>query len=73
MADDAILLRTAAAVGRVFVSQDKDALRLAAQGADHAGVVYAPQGTTIGDLVRGLMLIYDVLETEDRVGHVEFI
>ena len=36
--DDKILLRTAAADGRVFVSQDSDVLRLASQGELHAGL-----------------------------------
>jgi predicted nuclease of predicted toxin-antitoxin system len=71
--DDAILLSTAAAEGRVFVSQDKDVLRLAAQGEPHAGIVYTPQGTPVGEFVRGLMLIQAVLEAEDMVGHIEFI
>ena len=70
---DVVLLRTAAAAGRVFVSQDRDALRLAAQGEPHAGVVYAPQGTPIGNMIRGLMLIYDVLDAEEMAGHIEFI
>lgn len=71
--DDAILLQTAAASGRVFVSQDKDGLRLASQGEPHTGIVYAPQGTPIGVLIRGLMLIYDVMDADEMVNHIEFI
>ena len=39
--------------GRVVFTQDDDFLRLAAAGAAHAGIVYAPQGTPIGAVVRG--------------------
>jgi hypothetical protein len=71
--DDEILLRTATADSRVFVSQDADVLRLISQGEPHAGIAYAPQGTPVGDLIRGLMLIYDVLGAEEMVGWVEFV
>jgi len=71
--DDQILLRTATADNRVFVTQDADVLRLSHQGEAHAGIVYAPQGTPIGDFIRGLILIFDVLEAEEMVGRVEFV
>ncbi len=45
------------AEGRVIFTQDDDFLRLHAAGADHAGIVYAHQQTSIGDVIRGLMLI----------------
>ena len=59
--------------GRVIFTQDTDFLRLAASGAVHAGVVYAPQHTSIGDLIRGLLLIYQVLEAEDMIGKIEYL
>jgi uncharacterized protein with PIN domain len=59
--------------GRVIFTQDDDFLRLHAAGARHAGIIYAAQGTGVGDIVRGLMLIHDVLDAEDMVGHVEFL
>ncbi len=59
--------------GRVIVTQDDDFLRLHAEGVEHRGIVYAPQGTSIGDLIRGLMLIYEVLDAEEMRGNVEFL
>ena len=59
--------------GRVIFTQDEDFLRLHAAGAQHAGIVYAPQGTSIGDIIRGLMLIYQILDAEEMVDHVEFL
>ncbi len=59
--------------GRVLFTQDDDFLRLHATGVEHTGIVYAPQGTPIGDLIRGLMLIHQILEAEDMKGHVEFL
>ena len=66
-------LSFALAEGRVIFTQDTDFLRLASSGAAHAGIVYAHQQTAIGDVIRGLMLIYQVLEAEEMVGNVEFL
>lgn len=59
--------------GRVIVTHDDDFLRLAAEGIDHAGIVYAPQGRTIGAMVQGLTLIAQVLTADEMRGHIEFI
>jgi predicted nuclease of predicted toxin-antitoxin system len=59
--------------GRTIVTHDDDFLRLAAQTRDHAGVVYMPQRRSIGETVRGLTLIADVLGAEGMRGHVEFL
>lgn len=58
---------------RTIVTQDDDFLRLAAQSSEHAGVVYLPQRRTVGETVRGLTLIAEVLGTEGMRGHVEFL
>ena len=70
---DEELLRRAKEEGRVIFTLDDDFLRLAAAGADHPGIVYSSQENTIGEIVRGLMLIYQVLEAEEMVGHVEYL
>ena len=59
--------------GRAIVTQDGDFLRLAASGVSHAGIVYAPQGTSIGTIVRGLLLIHNILSAEELVDRIEFI
>jgi predicted nuclease of predicted toxin-antitoxin system len=59
--------------GRVTFTQDADFLRLHAAGRSHPGIVYVPQQAPIGAIVRGLMLIYEVLSPEDMTGHVEFL
>lgn len=57
----------------VIVTQDNDFLRFHAAGVEHAGIVYAPQQTPIGDIIRGLMLIYQMLDMDDMAQHVEFL
>ena len=59
--------------GRVIFTQDEDFLKLAATGTHHAGIVYAHQQTTIGGIIQGLMLIYQVLEAEAMIDNVEYI
>jgi uncharacterized protein with PIN domain len=66
-------LQFAVSEGRIIVTQDDDFLRLHAAGHPHAGIAYAAQGTSIGDIIRGLMLIYQVLDADDMVNHVEFL
>lgn len=71
--DDNDHLAFAQREGLVVFTQDADFLRLAAASAAHAGIVYAPQGTSIGDVVRGLVLIARVLDAEGMVGQVEYL
>lgn len=59
--------------GRVTFTQDEDFLRLHAFERQHAGIVYAPQQTAIGEIIRGLMLVSEVLEPDEMEGHVEFL
>jgi len=72
-ASDEEHLARAKADGRVIFTQDDDFLRLHAAGLDHAGIVYAPQQTAIGEIIYGLMLIYRVLEPKEMIGHIEFL
>jgi hypothetical protein len=57
----------------VLFTQDEDFLRLHAVGVEHGGIAYAPQGSSVGEIIRGLMLIYQVLESDDMAGHVEYL
>lgn len=58
--------------GRVIFTHDDDFLRLAFE-KEHAGIVYSSQQTSVGDIIRGLMLIYEVLEPADMQNQVEFL
>jgi predicted nuclease of predicted toxin-antitoxin system len=60
--------------GRVLFTQDRDFLRLHNSGVEHAGIVYCIKGSqSIGEVIRGLLLIWELLEPEDMHRHVEFI
>jgi predicted nuclease of predicted toxin-antitoxin system len=66
-------LEFAAKGGYVVFTQDADFLRLHAAGASHTGIVYVRQQTPIGYMLRGLILIYNVLSPQDIVGRVQFL
>src|SRR5688572_15805807 len=72
-ADDVDILTYATMEGRIGFTQDRDFLRVHSLGSTHAGIAYAQQGTSIGAIVRGLMLIHQILESTDMQNQVEFI
>jgi predicted nuclease of predicted toxin-antitoxin system len=72
-AEDIAHLRRARGEHRLIVSHDDDFLRLAAGGEPHAGIVYAPQHTSVSALIHGLLLIHRVLDADEMAGHIEFL
>jgi predicted nuclease of predicted toxin-antitoxin system len=73
-ASDDLQLSYAKTQRRVTVTDDVDFLRLAASDPAHPGIVVCHrQFLSIREIIRGLILIYEVLTPEEMVGHVEFI
>ncbi len=58
--------------GRVMVTRDRDFLRLAAESQEHPGIVFCTT-YSIGEIVRGLTLIHEVLSPAELHGRVEFL
>ncbi len=59
--------------GMVIVTHDDDFISLAAK-REHAGVVYVHQSKySVGELVRMLKLLWDVLDSNDMKIHLEFL
>ena len=54
-APDTVHIQRARAERRVILTQDSDFLRLHAAGYPHCGIVYTPQGASIGETIHGLM------------------
>jgi predicted nuclease of predicted toxin-antitoxin system len=66
-------LAYALAEGRVFFTEDRDFLALATPG-EHAGIAYCDQNSrSIGQIVRGLELIWEVYEPHEMRNRVEFL
>jgi predicted nuclease of predicted toxin-antitoxin system len=73
-ANDDVQLDYARARGRVIVTDDADFLRLGAGDTQHPGIVICRrQFLSIREIIRGLILVYEVLTPEEMVGRVEFI
>jgi predicted nuclease of predicted toxin-antitoxin system len=73
-ASDADHIAYAVAEGRVIFTQDRDFLRLHAAGMPHPGIAYADKDTkSIGDIIRGLVLLWEVLEPDEMLNRVEFL
>jgi len=73
-ATDVAHLAFAASAGRVVVTQDDDFLRLHAEGVGHAGIAYCQQQSmSLGEMLRRLVLIHDLLAPEEMAGRVEFL
>jgi len=73
-ASDEEQLSTARSQQRVLITHDADFLRLHDRGVPHAGIVYsAAARRSIGELVRGLIVLAECLTPEEMVNHVEYL
>lgn len=70
--NDLDLLDRARADGRVIVTHDPDFLRLHGEDRTHAGIVFVPRERSIGDVIRFLSLVAQVLGSEGMAGRIEF-
>jgi hypothetical protein len=59
--------------GFVLVTQDNDFLILHSQGQLHAGIAFAPRPMSIGEFIRSLLLIHELLTPEEMVNSIEFL
>jgi Domain of unknown function (DUF5615) len=59
---------------RVIFTQDEDFLAWQASGASRAGIAYCKKDTrSIGEMIRGLVLIWEVYDHEDMENRVEYL
>jgi predicted nuclease of predicted toxin-antitoxin system len=59
---------------RVLVTQDADFIEMHNRGQHHYGIAFWEQGTkSTGEVVAGLDLIYQVLEPDEMIDHVEYL
>ena len=73
-ADDSTHIAFAIRESRVFVTHDDDFLTLHAQGTHHKGITYCHQNArSAGVIIRTLVLIWSVLETQDMEDRVEYL
>ncbi|NEQ87230.1 MAG: hypothetical protein F6K26_46545 [Moorea sp. SIO2I5] len=59
---------------RVIFTHDKDFLIIANDTSDHPGFVYCKQRTrSLGEMIKGLILIQEIYTPEEMVGRVEYL
>jgi hypothetical protein len=59
---------------RAIFTQNTDFLRMQQIGITHVGIVYCLQeNKSIGEIIRGLVLIWELLEPNDMFGRVKFL
>ena len=59
---------------RVLVTHDADFLRLADRIPQHTGIAYSTRtARSLGEMIRSLILIYEVLTPEEMTGRVEYL
>lgn len=72
--DDKDHLRRATEMGYVFCSYDADFLALAAEGFEHAGIIFGQQDVHyIGAWVKQLELLHAVYTARDMHNRIEFL
>ena len=71
---DEVQVAYALSEARVIFAQDQDFLRLNAAGTAHPGIVYGDQHShSIGDIIRGLVLIWEMYEPGEIAGCIEYL
>lgn len=59
---------------RVLIAHDADFLRMASQDRNHPGIAFCHKDAhSLGEMIRGLLLIYEVLEPNEMAGRVEYL
>ena len=72
--DDPRHLQNAAVMGRVVCTEDRDFLKLASAGFEHAGIIRGRQRRhSIGDWVKYLRLVHAVYEADELRNMVLFM
>jgi predicted nuclease of predicted toxin-antitoxin system len=59
---------------RVIVTHDTDFLRLASQSTEHWGVAFCKNNTrSLGEIIRSLVLVYEVFSPNEMQGWIEYL
>ena len=61
-------------VAKILNTRVEYALRIASQTDHHPGIAFSHKDTvSTGQIIRSLVLIYEVLDPEEMVGRIEFL
>jgi predicted nuclease of predicted toxin-antitoxin system len=72
--DDKAQLAYAKRENRVIVTHDDDFLRLVIREQDHPGIAYCHlQARTPSELIRSLLLVFEILSPDEMKGQIEYL
>ena len=58
----------------MIVTLDTDFLRIHSAGRAHPGIAFYPAGgRSVGDVIRGVRLIWELLEPADMANQIEYL
>ena len=58
----------------MIVTHDDDFLIMASDTTDYPEIVYCPPNSrSMGEIIRSLILIYEVYKPEEMIGRIEYI
>ncbi len=73
-ADDPVHLKRATDMGRVICTADDDFIKLAAQGIEHAGIIWGEQDErSIGEWVKYLRLVHAVQSADEMTNTINYV
>jgi hypothetical protein len=59
---------------RVILTHDRDFLRMSAAGVPHSGIAFCEKDKkSVGEIIQGLVVIWEILEPDEIRGRVEFL
>ncbi len=72
---DEFHIKKALEMRAVILTHDIDFLKMASnQGVDHGGILFShPKSVSIGQCIRGVELIVNILTDKDMFNHIEFL
>lgn len=60
--------------GRVILTHDSDFVGLNQVGAQHSGIVYCHRlRRSLGEIIRGLIVVWEVYEPEEMANQIEYL
>ncbi|MGK7946954.1 MAG: hypothetical protein AB4058_21045 [Microcystaceae cyanobacterium] len=58
----------------MIVTHDTDFLKIASQDHTHYGIAFSKKGSrSLGEIIRSLILIYEVMSPQEMQGMVEYL
>jgi predicted nuclease of predicted toxin-antitoxin system len=71
---DEEILRFCREQGYVLMTHDADFLSLHAAGHQHGGIAYCAHGSrSVGEIIRALTILADVVDSAEMTNHLEFL